>query len=58
MENIKIKKPPKEIKVVKLKRSPKEWEKIISEAKNKEMTWKYMREYYGDEVPDREYEST
>jgi len=56
MENNKIKKPLKKIKLVRLKRTQKEWETIINEAKSKEMTWKYMKEYYSEELVDREDE--
>ena len=57
MEDSKVKKAIKKIKKVDLKRSEKEWEKIISEAKNKESTWKYMKEYFNDELPEREDET-
>ncbi len=57
MENNKIKKPLKKIKLVRLKRTQKEWETIINDAKNKEMAWKYMKEYYSEELVDREVES-
>ena len=40
-----------------LKRSNKDWENIINEAKNKESSWKYMKEYFNDELSDREDES-
>ena len=57
MENDKTKKAQKKYKIINLKRSQKEWDKIINEAKNKESTWKYLREYFGDEVIDREDET-
>ena len=57
MENNKIKKPPKKIKFVRLKRTQKEWETIINDAKSKEMARKYMKEYYSEELVDREVES-
>jgi len=57
MENNKIKKPLKKVKLVKLKRTQKEWDTIINEAKSKEMTWKYMKEYFNEELVDREDES-
>ena len=57
METSKTKKPQKKIKVIKLKRTPKEWEEIINEARNKELNWKYMKEYYGDELIEKEDET-
>jgi len=57
MENQKIKKPPKKIRFVRLKRTQKEWETIINEAKSKEMARKYMKEYNIEELVDREVES-
>lgn len=57
MENNKIKKPLKKIKLVRLKRTQKEWETIINDAKSKEMNWKHMKEYYSEELVDREVES-
>ena len=56
MENSKSKKPPKEAKVVALKRTSTDWDKIINEAKGKEMTWKFMKDYFSNEVTEKEEE--
>ena len=56
MGNSKSKKPSKEAKVVALKRSSTDWDKIINEAKDKEMTWKFMKDYFGNEVAEKEEE--
>ena len=56
MENSKSKKPRKEAKVVALKRTSTDWDKIINEAKDKEMTWKFMKDYHRNEVAEKEEE--
>ena len=45
------------MKIVEVKRSQKEWESIINEAKNKEMNWKYMKEFFNDELSEKEEET-
>ena len=57
MDNEKSKKGIKKVKIVEIKRTQKEWDQIINEAKNKESTWKYMREYFSDELIDRDDET-
>ncbi len=57
MENEKLKKQSKRLKFVTIKRSQKEWDQIINEAKNKESSWKYIKEYFNDELLDRENET-
>ena len=57
MKNSKNKKPVRKIKIVEVKRSQKEWESLINEARNKEMNWKYMKEFFNDELSEREEET-
>jgi hypothetical protein len=57
MKNSKNKKPVRKIKIVEIKRSQKEWESLINEARNKEMNWKYMKEFSNDELSEREEET-
>jgi len=50
----KTKKSVKQIKEVNIQRSKEDWEKLVYDAKSKEMNWKYFKDIYTDVVFERE----
>lgn len=57
MEKEKVKKPLKKVRFVTIKRSEEEWDQVINEAKNKESSWKYIKEYFKDDLLNSENET-